>query len=607
MHNKNDISDGMAIYRRLLSYVKSYGWIFSISVICMAFYAATDTGLAALMKPMLDGGFVNKDPAWISMIPLIIIGLALVRAVAGFCSSYCMTYIGRQIISELRRHMFDQLLHLPAAFYDANSSGKLLSKFTYDVEQVSRATTDAITVAIRDTLTIIGLLGLMLYLNWILTLVFLVIGPVIALTVRYVNMRFRRIGTNIQASMGDVSSVSEEAIAGHKVVKTFGGKQYEAAHFKIANEKNRGQNMKMIITSAASINIIQIIAALALAGIVYLTTGPLQEEITVGSFMSFIAAMMMLLSPVKRLTTVNMAIQRGISAAKSIFDLLDTEQEKDTGTHTIPRVRGVVEYTQVSFSYNRKEKVLSDISFKIEPGETVAFVGRSGSGKTTLVSFLPRFYEITDGGILLDGHDIRTLTLDNLRSHLALVGQNVTLFNDTIAHNIAYGRLERSGLDEIIRAAEAANAMEFIRQLPEGMDTVVGENGVLLSGGQRQRLAIARAILKDAPILILDEATSSLDTESERHIQEALETLMKNRTTLVIAHRLSTIEKADMIVVLDQGRIIESGKHQQLLAQGRHYARLYQMQFHPTEDKLPSLHGTDDMPNVNLIKKGHVG
>ncbi|HEY4732424.1 MAG TPA: ATP-binding cassette domain-containing protein, partial [Gammaproteobacteria bacterium] len=268
---------------------------------------------------------------------------------------------------------------------------------------------------------------------------------------------------------------------------------------------------------------------------------------------------------------------------------------------------GVVEYTQVSFSYNRKEKVLSDISFKIEPGETVAFVGRSGSGKTTLVSLLPRFYEITDGGILLDGHDIRTLTLDNLRSHLALVGQNVTLFNDTIAHNIAYGRLERSGLDEIIRAAEAANAMEFIRQLPEGMDTVVGENGVLLSGGQRQRLAIARAILKDAPILILDEATSSLDTESERHIQEALETLMKNRTTLVIAHRLSTIEKADMIVVLDQGRIIESGKHQQLLAQGRHYARLYQMQFHPTEDKLPSLHSTDDMPNVNPIKKGHVG
>lgn len=607
MQDKNHIYDGMAIYRRLLAYSRAYLWIFAVSVVCMFFYAATDTGLAALMKPMLDGGFVNKDPKWISLIPILIIALALVRGIAGFFSNYSMTWIGRQIIKELRRSMFDQLLHLPAPFYDSNSSGKLLSKFTFDVEQVARAATDAVTVVIRDTLTIIGLLAWMFYLNWTLTLVFLVIGPAIASLVRFVNLRFRRIGTNIQDSMGDVTSVSEEAIEGHRVIKTFGGKDYEAGHFEHANEKNRRQNMKFTITSSASIYTIQLIAAFALAGIVYLTTGPLQQEVTVGSFMSFISAMMMLLPPIKRLTTVNMVIQRGIAAAKSIFDLLDTEQEKDIGTQVISSPRGYVEYDHVSFAYNGKEQVLKDITFKIEPGQTVAFVGRSGSGKTTLVSLLPRFYDVNEGRILLDGSDIRMLTLDNLRSHLAVVGQDVTLFNDTIAHNIAYGRLEQSQQGTIIQAAEAANAMEFIRQLPEGMDTVVGENGVLLSGGQRQRLAIARAILKNAPILILDEATSSLDTESERHIQEALETLMKNRTTLVIAHRLSTIENADMIIVMDEGRIIETGKHQQLLAQGKHYAHLYHMQFHSTDDKLSTLNSTDAIKDINPVKKGHVG
>lgn len=584
-NHDGDIHDATGIYRRLLTYVKPYKGIFAIAIIAMVFFAATDTGLAAIMKPMLDGSFVEKDPYWIKRIPLLLLFLALSRGIAGFVSSYAMTWIGRGVIKELRRQMFGQILRLPASFYDATSSGQLISKMTFDVEQVAQASTQALTIIVRDTLTIVGLLAWMFYLNWALSLIFLIMGPTIGYLVLYVNKRFRRISTRIQNSMGDVTHVTEESIEGHREIKTFGGQQYEMEHFDKANEYNRRQHMKMAATSAISVQVIMVLASCALAGIVYVTTLPaMLETITVGVFMSFIVAMMMLLSPMKRLTTINVAVQRGIAAAKSLFDLLDAETERDSGTRRVEQINGTVEYRHVSFIYSSdKGMVLDDINFIAEPGQTVAFVGRSGSGKTTLVSLLPRFYEATEGQILIDGQNINDLRLKDLRDKISLVGQDVTLFNDTIKNNIAYGSLNRADEKDIIKAAEAAYAMAFIRDLPDGLETLVGENGVLLSGGQRQRLAIARALLKNSPILILDEATSSLDTESERHIQAALEVLMQHRTTLVIAHRLSTIEKADKIIVMDNGRIIEQGKHAELLDKKSLYATLYNMQFNNPE------------------------
>ncbi len=578
-----EITEGAAIYRRLLVYVIPYKWVFGIAIIGMVFIAATETGLAALMKPLLDGGFVEKDPEWIKLLPLLFIGLALLRGIGTFIATFLMAWIGRRVVKELRKEMFQHILMLPTSFYDASSSGRLISKFTFDVEQVAEAATDAVTIVIRDALTVMGLLAWMFYLNWQLSLIFLLLGPVIIVLVSYVNKRFRRISSRIQASMGDVTQVSEEAISGHRVIKTFGGQDYEASHFEEANEGNRRHVMKLIATSVASVQVIQMISAFALAGIIYLATlDTMLESITVGVFMSFLAAMMMLLTPIKRLTTVNVIVQRGIAAAKSLFDLLDASVEKDDGKQEIGRASGVVEYKAVGFAYEKsKGAVLDELSFRVEAGQTIAFVGKTGSGKTTLASLLPRFYDVTAGNIYIDGHDIRNLKLKNLRQHIALVGQDVTLFNDTIARNIAYGSLKECSEAEIIEAAKAAYAMEFIEKQPDGLNTMVGDNGVLLSGGQRQRLAIARALLKNAPILILDEATSALDTESERYIQAALDELMKNRTTFVIAHRLSTIEKADTIIVMHEGKIVEQGKHDQLLAMKGYYANLYHLQYKP--------------------------
>ncbi|MEX1201183.1 MAG: lipid A export permease/ATP-binding protein MsbA [Methylophaga sp.] len=568
------------LYRRLLSYVKPYWLTFIAVVISMLIYAASETGMAAIMKPLMDGSFVEKDPTMIKLIPLVLIGIFLVRGLANFLTTYGLGWIARNVIKTLREEMFDRLLTLPASFFDRSTSGQLMSKLLYDVEQVADAATDAVLVLIRDTLTIVGLLAWMIYLNGLLSLIILLTVPFIGLLVYQISSRFRRISKSIQDSMGDVSHVSSEIIEGHREVKSFGSQSYEAKRFDKVNQLNRRQRMKKIATEATSQPIIELIAVLGLAGVIYLATLPeMLETITVGTFISFITAMFMILTPLKRLTKLNSKLQAGIAAAESIFGLLDHQPENDTGSQKLGRAKGAIEYQQVGFSYDvNKGEVLNDINFSVKAGQTIAFVGHSGSGKTTLVSLLPRFYNPTSGQILIDGIDVMDLQLADLRRQISLVNQQVILFNDSIANNISYGRADISEAD-IIAAAKAAHAWDFIERLPQGLQTQVGENGVLLSGGQRQRLAIARALLRDTPILILDEATASLDSEAERHIQAALEQLIKTRTTLVIAHRLSTIEKADLIVVMHNGVIVETGNHRELLNQGKHYAELHRLQF----------------------------
>ncbi len=576
-----DITSGRAVYRRLLSYVRPYWKAFILVILGMVTVAGSEVGFAALIQPLLDGTFVEQDPFWIEVIPLALLGIFLARGVGKFAVIYCMAWVGRHVVKDLRSEMFEHMLVLPARYYDRQASGQLISKLIYDVEQVSDAASNALSILVQDSLALIGLLGWMFYLYWKLTLLFLVIGPVVAVLINYVNKRIRRYAQRLQGSVGDVTHISQEAIEGERVVKIFGGQAHERAAFARANENNRHQFMKITSVNAASVPIVQFITASFLALVVYIVTRPgMLEEISVGTFMSFISAMLLLFPPIRRLTTVNVTLQRGITAAQSVFGFLGQQPEHDSGSRRLQRARGEIRYEDVHFCYDKaKGEVLKGVSFEARAGEMVAFVGRSGSGKSTLVNLLPRFYELDTGRILLDGHDIRELRLADLRRQIALVSQNVTLFNDTIAHNIAYGRLSEASEADIIAAARAAHAMEFIERLPQGLDTPVGEHGVLLSGGQRQRLAIARAILKDAPVLILDEATSALDTESERHIQQALEVLMENRTTFVIAHRLSTIEKADKIIVLEQGRIVETGTHHELLQRGGHYAALSRMQF----------------------------
>jgi len=578
--NNVEIS-AVQLYKRLLRYVKPYWPAFTAVVLTMIVYAATETGVAAMMKPLMDGSFVERDPDIIRLIPFAIIGLFIIRGLADFFTTYGLGWISRNVIKTLREEMFNKLLILPASFYDHSTSGQLMSKLLYDVEQVASAATDAVLTIIRDSLTIIGLLAWMFYLNGFLSLFILVTVPFIALLVYFVSIRFRRISKNIQNSMGNVSHVSGEIIEGHREIKTFGGQEYESKRFDRVNQGNRRQQMKKIATDAISQPLTALIAAVGLALVIYIATLPeMLEQITVGGFISFITAMMMLLTPLKRLTKVNAKLQAGVAAAESIFNLLDERPEVDDGQLRLERADGHIEYKHVNFSYSDdKGKVLDNVNIEAKPGQTVAFVGHSGSGKTTLVSLLARFYNINSGEISIDGVDIQQLKLADLRRQISLVNQQVVLFNDTIANNISYGQAKEVTEEAIIAAAKSAHAWDFIQRLPDGLHTQVGENGVLLSGGQRQRLAIARALLRDAPILILDEATSALDSEAERHIQAALENLMQQRTTLVIAHRLSTIEKADLIVVMHNGEILETGTHTALLAKGAHYAELHRLQF----------------------------
>lgn len=572
-------TSGSVVYRRLLGYVTPYWLMFVVSIVGMSIDAGTQAAFAYLMKPMLDSGLVDRDPFVIKWFPLIVIIMFVIRGVGGFMALYGLSWVGRKVIRDLREAMFGHLVRLPSSFYDNSSSGQIISMFTYNVEQLSQASSTAITVAIRDGLTIIFLIGLMLYYSPTLTLTMLILGPVVALIVQFISRRFRAISTRIQNSMGDVTHVTEEAVEGHKVVKTFAGQEYEAAHFAAANESNRHLNMKMMATNAASAGVVQLAGSFALAVVIYMATH--DETITVGTFMSFIAAMMMMLPAMKRITGIAATLQRGIAAADSVFELLDLPGEPDSGTREVTRAEGHLEYRNVTKVYDPdKGPVLSDVSFEVPPGKVTAIVGRSGSGKSSLISLIPRFYDPTQGAVLLDGHDVREYRLEDLRRQISLVSQDVTLFNDSVRRNIAYGGLVDANDEEVMRAARAAFAMEFIDRMPEGLDTLVGENGVLLSGGQRQRLAIARALLRDSPILIMDEATSSLDTQAEAQIRKATDELIRDRTTIVIAHRLSTVENADQVIVMDDGRVVEQGTHQSLLSQDGFYAALYRMQFH---------------------------
>ncbi len=568
-----------ALYRRLLRYAWPYRGPFAVAIVAMLIGSATEPLFAALMRPLLNGGFVHKNPESMRLVPLAVIGLFLVRGSASFASTYLTNWVGRQVILDIRAQMFARLLSLPNRFFDAHSSGVLIAKLIYDVEQVAGAATRALTTLVKDNATVIGLLGWMVYLNWALTAAILVVAPLIALINRRMGSGFRRTSRAIQDSMGGISHVVQEAVDGHRVIKTFGGQRETQAAFDATNENNRRENMRRTRVMASGVPFVQLLAATALSGVVYMAMH--EPRANVGSFMSYVTAMMMLLAPIKRLTQVNETLQIGMAASQSVFSLIDEPPEPETGQRALAEARGAIEYRHVSFRYHPGARpAVHDISFSLPAGRTLALVGTSGSGKTTIANLLPRFYDIEEGAILLDGIDTRELTRANLRSHIALVSQETVLFDTTIRANILYGHRGATSEERLWEIVEAAHIAEFLKDLPHGLDTVVGERGVRLSGGQRQRIAIARALLKNAPVLILDEATAALDTESERHVQAAMLRLMENRSTLVIAHRLSTVEHADCILVMSKGRVVERGTHGELMALNKVYARLHQMQFH---------------------------
>lgn len=576
------------VYKRLMRFVLPYWRMFVVSAIGFAIYAVTEPAVVMIIQRIIDS-FSSSDRSNIQYLPLLFIILFLVRGIGAFFGNYYLARISGNVIHKLRCAIFEHYTRLSVQYFDTHNSGYMISRITNNIGEVTRATTDSVRSYVREGFTALGLLGYLGYTNWRLSLVFLAIAPFVVLMVRYVGGRLKRLSRNMQDTVGDLTHITSEMVSGNRIVKSFGGEEYERRRFKDCSLENRKQFRKLIMTMSLNNPLMQLLISFALAGMMYLALIIMQSS-TAGEFVGFFTAAFLLPKPIRNLSDANADILRGLAAAESLFEVLDEPVEKDGGDYETSRCQGRIEFKNLTFNYAGSETpALNNINLSIEPGQTVALVGTSGGGKSTLINLLPRFYDYTQGEILIDGVRLQDYKLDCLRRQIALVTQNVTLFNASIANNIAYGALQGIERRRIEQAAKDAYAINFINKMPEGLDTQIGENGVKLSGGQRQRLALARALLKDAPILILDEATSALDTESERYIQMALNRVMQGRTTLVVAHRLSTIENADIILVMDKGEIIEKGSHQELLRKGGAYARLHKMQFKDIEPSLSEL------------------
>lgn len=578
------VANALVVYSRLFTYVRRYWLALLVAVVASMVYSSVDAWFVHFLEPLLNKGLVAKNHHFLKWAPLMVLTAFMTRGLASFFSNYNIASVSRNVIMRLRQDMFQHLQKLPARYYDHSTSGQILAVVLYSVEQVANASADVLTTAVQSTFLILGLLVVMFSISWKLSLLYFIIIPSITVIMRFSSLRVRQLSLSIQKSMAEMTHRVEENIDGYKEVRAFGGQAHEIEKFNKSVRLNRQREMKVVAARSWSVSTVQLIAAMALSVTLYVATFDIASSVlSPGGFVAMVGAMLALLKPMKDLTSMQNKLYRGLAGAQTVFELLDQTPEKDAGTKPLTRARGKMEFSHVSFAYEPDKFVLQDVSFTVQPGKVVALVGRSGSGKSTLVNLLPRFYADFSGEIFLDDVSIQAYKLADLRRQFSVVSQHVTLFNDTVANNIAYGCFENISEEHVLAAAKAAYALEFIEQMPQGLQTLIGENGVLLSGGQRQRIAIARAILKNAPILILDEATSALDTESERYIQAALEDLMRQCTTLVIAHRLSTVEHADKIIVLERGKVIEAGNHQELLAQSGVYARLYRLQFKDEE------------------------